>query len=174
MKAFRFFIKSNRIIIKPITDDDLPMLMTWWNDGRVMVHVGYPQGLGLTINDMKTYMKKWRNDQTSIRMIICLKDATPIGETAFHNYRPELKETEIGIKICRPELWGQGLGTEALQAMTNYAFLHLGVKRVLLNPSKTNIRIIHVNQKCGYRTIGEKDGGLLMELKKSDWQRMKG
>ncbi|NLI98946.1 GNAT family N-acetyltransferase [bacterium] len=56
----------------------------------------------------------------------------------------------------KPDLWGQGYGTETLKVMTNYAFEHSGVERALLNPSKSNSRIIHVNEKCGYRTIGEK------------------
>jgi RimJ/RimL family protein N-acetyltransferase len=73
------------------------------------------------------------------------------------------------LKICKPDLWGQGYGTETLKAMTNYAFKYLNVERVLLNPSKSNSRIIRVNEKCGYRIIGEKNDGLLMELKKSEW-----
>lgn len=53
--------------------------------------------------------------------------------------------------------------------MTDYAFEVLRVDRVLVNPSKTNLCIIHVNKKCGYRTVGEKDEGMLMELKREEW-----
>ncbi len=164
------FIKSKRIFIRPVEEKDLELLMIWWNDGRVMESVGFPQGLGLDLEKMSSDWERWKKDPSTIRMIVCLDDGTPIGETCFHDYYPENKQTEIGIKICIPELWGQGYGTEVLMLMTAYAFEHLAVERVLLNPSKTNSRIIHVNEKCGYRTIGEKLGGLLMELEIESWQ----
>lgn len=162
------FIKTNRVILRQVTEDDLLLLMAWWNDGEVMKHVGYPGGLKLTPRDMEDCWKRWQDDPATIRMIVCLKDGTPVGETAFHDYHPDIKETEIGLKICIRELWEQGLGTEVLKAMTDYAFCHLGVERILLNPSKTNARIIHVNEKCGYHTIGEKNEGILMELRRDD------
>lgn len=171
-------IKGKRIFIRPLARADLELLMGRWNNGKVMASVGYPEGLGLTMQDMQILWQKWQKDPSAIRMIVSLTDGTPIGETAFHDYIPggcealvRGGETEIGLKICVPELWGQGYGTEVLRLMTDYAFEHLGVHRVLLNPSKTNARIIRVNEKCGYRTIGEKKGGLLMALKRKDWLR---
>lgn len=165
-------ICGKRLIIRPVRAEDFPYLLRWWNDGRVMASVGAPDGLGLTMKDMQKYWKKWRDDPLGLMKIVCLSDGTPVGETNFHDYNMEEKSTELGIKICRPDLWGQGLGTEALELMTRYAFEVLGVDRVLVNPAKTNRRIIHVNEKCGFRTVGEKDGGLLMELKKEDWEKM--
>jgi RimJ/RimL family protein N-acetyltransferase len=147
-----------------------------------MRHVGFPDGLGITMEELEASWKKWKDDPLGLMKIICLKSkmvseskcvTAAIGETNFHDYRSDNKQVEIGIKICRPDLWGQGYGTEALAAMTRYAFEALGVDRVLLNPSKANARIIHVNEKCGYRIIGEKDDGLLMELKRRGWQTWK-
>jgi len=161
-------IETERMLIRPVRADDLAHLLCWWNDGEVMRHVGFPNGLGITMEELKASWKKWKDDPLGLMKIICLKDGTGIGETCFHDYQPDNKQVEIGIKICRSDLWGQDLGTEALAAMTRYAFETLEVNRVLLNPSKTNARIIHVNEKCGYRIIGEKGGGLLMELKREN------
>ncbi len=171
-------IETERMLIRPVRADDLAHLVCWWNDGEVMRHVGFPNGLGITMEKLEASWKKWKDDPVQCRRIICLKSemisesgcvTAPIGETNFHDYQPDNKQVEIGIKICRPDLWGQGYGTEALAAMTRYAFEALGVDRVLLNPSKTNARIIRVNKKCGYRIIGEKHGGLLMGLRKVTW-----
>jgi len=165
-------IQGQRIDIRPVLEEDLELLMSWWNDGRIMVSVGFPNGLGLTMEQMRRDWEKWNNDSSAMRLIVCLDTGAPIGETCFHDYDPEMKQTEIGLKICKPELWEHGYGTETLKLMTDYAFEHLGIEHVLLNPSKTNARIIRVNEKCGYRTIGEKQGGLLMELKRKDWENI--
>jgi RimJ/RimL family protein N-acetyltransferase len=165
-------IRGKRLTIKPLREKDLPYLARWWNDGRVMAPVDAPNGLGVTMEDMhQKYWPRWRDDPMEFMKIIHLKNNTPIGEANFRNYNIEEKTVEIGLKICLPELWGQGLGTEALKLMTDYAFEVLRADRVLVNPSRTNLRIIHVNEKVGFRTVGEKDGGLLMELKRKDWLR---
>lgn len=172
-------ICGKRLEIRPVQEDDLSYLLRWWNDGRVMASVGASDGLGLTMLDIEQkYWPRWRDDQMGFMKIICLKreDLVPLGETNFHHYNIEENTSsegtsvEIGLKICRPDLWNQGLGTEALQLMTDYAFEVLKVDRILVNPAKTNHPIIRVNEKCGFRTIGETEGGgLLMELKRKDW-----
>ncbi len=163
-------IATSRLIIRPVEKRDLALLLTWWNDGRVMGPVGAPDGLGVTADELEDkYWLRWKADPQDLMKIICLKsNREAIGETNFHHYNMEDKSVEIGLKICLPELWNQGYGTEALEAMVNYAFETLYLDRVLVNPAKTNAPIIHVNQKVGFRLVGKKGGGLLMEVSRKD------
>jgi len=167
-------IQGRRLVIRPVEERDLPYLVRWWNDGTVMAGVGAPEGLGITLEEIKRkYWPRWRTAKHGLMGIICLRDGTPIGETNLHDYNKEKNEVELGLKICRPDLWNRGLGTEALMLMSGYAFEVLRVERIVVNPAKSNQRIIRVNRKCGYRTVGERNGGLLMELTRTRWLGMK-
>jgi len=166
----KFSLEGSRILIRPVTRKDLERLHIWWNDSRIMASVGYPDGLGISMANMLTCWKRWKNDPLRLMKIICLKpDLSPIGESNFHDYKPDEGIIQIGLKICNPELWGQGLGTETLRLMVDFAFSELKVNRVLINPAKTNARIIRVNEKVGFKPTGEDKGGLLMELRRREW-----
>ncbi|MEW6684683.1 MAG: GNAT family N-acetyltransferase [Candidatus Edwardsbacteria bacterium] len=158
-------MKGKKVNLRPIQKKDLSYLLKWWNDGEAMKSVGFPKGLRLTMKEMEKYWERWSNDPDKKMMIITLKNGKPIGEACFHDWHPELGETEVGLKICIPSLWNKGYGTDVLRTMCEYLFKVKKMRRVLANPSKTNYAMIRVNKKCGFKTIGEKNGGLLMELK---------
>ena len=39
-------LTKDNITIRSATLADAPLLNAWWNDGAVMAHAGFPQGLG--------------------------------------------------------------------------------------------------------------------------------
>ena len=56
---------------------------------------------------------------------------------------------EIGYWIAEP-FWGNGLGTLALNAMTNYAFSNFNLERLFARPFPFNIASIKILEKCGF------------------------
>ena len=63
----------NNIKIRNATVDDAVILETWWNDGRIMAHAGFPNGTGQTAEGIA---EKIRSDADRVhrRMIIELSD----------------------------------------------------------------------------------------------------
>ncbi len=60
---------------------------------------------------------------------------------------------EIGYWLGE-DYWGQGIATEALKLMTEYAFLQLQYKKLfapVLAPNKASMRVL---EKCGYQLEG--------------------
>jgi RimJ/RimL family protein N-acetyltransferase len=57
-------------------------------------------------------------------------------------------EVEIGYRLRRP-VWGQGYATEAVCAVRDYAFNHLGMKRLVAIIDPTNVASIRVAEKIG-------------------------
>ncbi|HHV45952.1 MAG TPA: hypothetical protein GXX53_03445 [Tissierellia bacterium] len=51
-------IQKDNIVIRSATVDDAIQLNKWWNDGRIMEHAGFPNGLGesleYTIENIKS------------------------------------------------------------------------------------------------------------------------
>lgn len=79
------------------------------------------------------------------------------GVTAF--------EGELGIAITANKQ-NLGYGTEAVAALTRYAFEQLGLRRVWLRTHPENARAIRVYQKCGFMQFRKTDTHIFMEYLK--------
>ena len=88
-------IKGN-LTIRDATLADAEQLCKWWNDGAVMAHAGFPNGLGTTVGEIRASLAT-DTDDTHRRHIIEL-DGRPIGEMNYRNKGGGV--AEIGIKIC--------------------------------------------------------------------------
>lgn len=42
------FLEKDSLIIRSATLEDAKYLLKWWNDGKVMEHAGFPNGLGIS------------------------------------------------------------------------------------------------------------------------------
>lgn len=65
----------------------------------------------------------------------------------------ERVSAEIGYWLGQ-ELWGRGLATAALRAVTDYAFTQFGLTRIFAVPFATNAASIRVLEKAGYTSEG--------------------
>lgn len=55
----------------------------------------------------------------------------------------------IGADICEPDVWGNGVGTEALRAFIQYYF-NDGVKELYAQTWSGNVRMIRCAEKLGF------------------------
>ena len=72
-------------------------------------------------------------------------------------------EAELGIAITAAKQ-DRGYGTEAIRAVTGYAFDELGLKRVFLKVYPDNERAIRVYEKCGFREYDRTEEDVFMEI----------
>lgn len=71
------------LTIRNATVDDAEQLATWWNDGTIMAHAGFPNGTGQTAEEIVNKLKN-DTDDTRRRLIIEV-DQTPVGEMSYDN-----------------------------------------------------------------------------------------
>ena len=78
---------------------------------------------------------------------------------------PTDTEAELGVAItdAKQEL---GYGTEAIRAVTEYAFAQLGLKRIFLKVYPDNARAIRVYEKCGFREYDRTEEDVYMEIRR--------
>ena len=91
---------------------------------------------------------------------------TKDGQTVYH---------AIGIDICEPDLYGNGIGTKTLRAYLNY-FFENGLDELYIQTWSGNTRMIRCAEKLGFeecdRDVGEievngqKYDGLTFKIKK--------
>ena len=117
----------------------------WWNDGSIMAHAGFPQGLGTTAREVTAQLQA---DASSHRLLL-LEQGCPVGEAVWRT-AGEPGTAEIGIKLCVPSARGRGLGTQYLHRLLRYLFGPGGFRLVTLTTAAENRRARHVYEKLGF------------------------
>lgn len=171
-------IKHNNLVIRDATALDAHILCKWWNDGKVMAHAGFPNGLCTTDEEI---IKQLSNDNDEIHRRLIIEHAgIPIGEM---NYRNKGNETaEIGIKICDFSKQEKGYGTKLLSMLINSLFTDMGYKKIILDTNVKNTRAQHVYEKLGFKKLrvnenawkdqlGEYQTSIDYELNKVDFKK---
>ena len=170
------FIRYKNLTIRNAVSADAEQLCAWWNDGKVMAHAGFPNGVGCTPEEIRESLASDR-DESHRRHIIEL-DGTPIGEM---NYRNKEGAAELGIKICDFTRQEKGYGTELLTVFIDALFCYYGYEKMILDTNLKNERAQHVyEKKLGFRRVGietdawqdqlgEWNSIVNYEMSKADW-----
>ena len=85
-----------------------------------------------------------------------------IGNIELMDLRDTEAELGIAITAAKQDL---GYGTEAIRAVTDYAFDQLGLKRVFLKVYPDNARALRVYVKCGFREYDRTEEDVFMEVR---------
>ena len=79
-------------------------------------------------------------------------DGEPIGYIQYYlNDEPGTWGIDLFLGV--PELWGQGLGAQAIRAMLEFLFSQEAARAVTVDPHATNERAIRCYEKCGFRKV---------------------
>jgi RimJ/RimL family protein N-acetyltransferase len=73
-----------------------------------------------------------------------------VGAAWVEQILPRIASAELGILIGEPQLWGLGIGTQAMQAMMEIAKNRLGLKFLWLSVREANVRAVTCYKKCGF------------------------
>lgn len=175
-------LNQAELTIRSATKADAEQLTSWWNDGTVMEHAGFPNGLGTTAEATRLLIAE--NLTSRGQRCILEVNQIPIGEMS---YMVEGQTAEIGIKICDPIWQNRGLGPRYLTMLIGYLFgaeskdYALPVDKIALDTNANNLRARHVYEKLGFRRddlsdlrwqdqLGNWQIGVAYELKRSDWE----
>ena len=172
-------INNENLTIRNAIATDAELLCVWWNDGKVMAHAGFPNGLNTTIDEIRDSLVN-DTDDTHRRHIIEFK-GKPIGEMNYRNKGNGI--AEIGIKICDYTQREKGLGTILLSMFIDALFDVYGYNKIILDTNTNNERAQHVyEQKLGFKIVrvrekawcdqlGDMQSFIDYELTKADWIR---
>ena len=134
--------------IRNATPKDAHTLCRWWNDGNIMAHAGFPNGLNKNAETVAQELST-DSDDTYRRLIIEIDDK-PVGEMNYRNKGGAV--AEIGIKICESDKQEQGYGTRFLKMLIQGLF-DVGYEKIILDTNLENTRAQHVYEKLGFRKL---------------------
>lgn len=143
------YINHENFTIRNAVSEDANILTAWWNDGKVMEHAGFPNGLSTNIISVQESLSK-DNDLVHRRLIIELYDI-PIGEMNYRNKGNNI--AEIGIKICEEVKQDKGFGKILLSMLINALFSDYEYKKIVLDTNENNKRAQHIYERLGFVKI---------------------
>ena len=135
-------LQHGNILLRDATKADAKQLAEWWNDGAIMAHAGFPNGLGTTEEEVA--------EDIGAGALIIEEAGKPIGEA---NYRiVDDKVAKIGIKICVFDCQNRGIGKIVLSMLIRYLFDN-GFNKIVLDTNLENKRAQRVYESLGFRKV---------------------
>lgn len=143
------YITGKKVSLRKANPEDAELLCKWYADGRVMIHVGFPDGLHQDIDELRQRLVL--TDKGNSLFIILDEYGHPIGECNFNNLNK--KSCDIGIKICEIAYQGKGYGQDALDIFIRHLFTTYGLERIGLNTLLENHRAQNLYIKIGFKIV---------------------
>ena len=135
------------ILIRNAVEADAAQLASWWNDGSVMAHAGFPNGVNTNEERIKGQIKNY----TDLHRVLMIEyKGKAIGEMNYEFSDDD--RCEIGIKICDSTYQEKGLGRVILTLFIEELF-KMGARTIFLTTNLDNKRAQHVYEKLGFKKI---------------------
>ncbi len=173
-------LTTDRLILRGVTAADAPAYQKYFNDYEVIRQLGhhvpwpYPEN-GAADFIQNVILPEQDNDKWVWAIFLKTYPTEAIG--AVDLWRKGSPENR-GFWLGRP-FWGQGLMTEAVTIVMDYAFDELGFETLIFSNAKGNIGSRRVKEKTGAKLIDVQPGKMvdpiyteveIWELHKYEWQ----
>jgi RimJ/RimL family protein N-acetyltransferase len=148
-------LAGERVRLRGVRDDDLPVLAEWEMDpGRMATLSSWVVPPSETA--AKERIAKWSaNDKEDLGFAIETLGDPPVlaGNIGLWGARPKDRCATLGIALGR-EHTGRGYGTDAVRVIVGYGFREMGLHRIQLSVAPFNPAGIRAYQKAGFTEEG--------------------
>ena len=149
-------LETDRLILRPFVKEDAEaMYRNWASDPEVTKFLSWPTYQ--TADDAHEILDIWTKQYSDVTFyqwaIELQKVGEPIGSISVVNFDDRVDMVEIGFCIGKP-WWGQGIMTEAFQAVIDFLFGEVGVLRIEAGHDPNNPASGAVQRKCGLKYEG--------------------
>ena len=143
-------IAGKKVRLRAFREDDLKNCVAWINNPAVTRYLSHMRPWSV-IEERAWLDRTMRNDDpSSVTWVVETSDGEYAGSVGLMHLDLRNRRAEVGIVIARPEDWGRGLGTEAMQLALKHAFEELNLHRVMLRVFAFNARAIRSYEKIGF------------------------
>lgn len=149
-------LKGGRVILRPLTEQDWPVLAKWGRDPEVLY---FTEGDDVASYSLEDIQGIFRTTSQNAFCFIIEHGGKPIGEGWLQRMNiPEILERypgkglrRIDLSIGEKELWGKGLGGEAIALLTRFGFEKEKADGIFGLVGGHNRRSARAFMKQGYR-----------------------
>jgi RimJ/RimL family protein N-acetyltransferase len=174
-------IIGKRIYLRQLTDKDASKeYCGWLNDPVVNKYLETRES---TIEDIKKFIQNQVDNPDSFFVgIFDMENDMHIGNIKLEPIDWVEKSAVFGTLIGNKDYWGKGIGTEATNLISGFAFTRLALEKITLGVLAENKAAVRVYEKSGFEIIEvkekdiEHDGVLFdnikMELTRKKWEKI--
>ena len=147
----RMSLETDRLIVRPITFDDAPFILTLLNEPSFLRFIGDKQVR--TVEDARQYIlngpvASYERHGFGLCLMELRESNTPVGMCGILK-REELPDPDIGFALM-PDFWNKGLAFEAAAAVLKDARERLKLNRILAITSLDNDASINLLERLGF------------------------
>jgi RimJ/RimL family protein N-acetyltransferase len=154
-------LRGKRVDLRPMTEGDWDTLLKWNSDPEVLY---FSEGDDVTSYSLEDIQGIYRGVSQSAFCFVIELDGRPIGECWLQ--RMNLKRIldkypgkdcrRIDLSIGEKDLWGHGLGTDAIRTLTRFGFEKEGADLIFgCEIADYNPRSRRAFEKVGYKLDAE-------------------
>ncbi len=142
-------VEGPRLYLRPITEDDTDMILSWRNSERVVSYFLYRKPISRAEHLDWLHNKVYKG--LVHQFVICEKETDkPVGCAYMQHFNEEKLEAEVGMFMATDLPTGTGYGTEGYGLLKKYGIEILGLKRLFAEVLAKNIASIRMNEKNDY------------------------
>ncbi len=155
MTTLETLLTTPRLMIRPLRREDVT--------SRYVEALNDPEVVGMTEarhvawdpDRVLEYVEQMNCDGVSQLWGVFLKDSGQhIGNIRLFNFHPTHRRAELSIMIFDRACWSRGYATEAMRAVTDFAFERLGLHRICADYYATNRASARLFAKAGFAVEG--------------------
>jgi RimJ/RimL family protein N-acetyltransferase len=156
-------LRSDRLVLRPMTEADWPTLLRWNNDPEVLY---FSEGDDVTSRSLEDIQGIYRSVSQNAFCFMAelgvapVGESSPIGECWLQRMNlecilrrfPDQDCRRIDLSIGEKALWGQGLRTEMIRLLSGFAFEQERADRVFgCDIADYNPRSLKAFLRAGYQ-----------------------
>ncbi len=166
-------IRAEQVYLRAAERTDVPIFVRWFNDSELTSFLSMRAPMSQAMEEAWfTRMVEAQGKDDYLFVICRLSDARPIGNCGLFRVDQVNGSAGIGITIGEKELWGKGLGTDAMFALLDFGFGQLRLERMWLEVYDFNTRGRRSYEKCGFVLEGTERHAIFKRGKFHDVQLM--
>lgn len=150
-------LKGNNIYLRALEPEDLDFLYQLENNTEVWEISGTVTPYSKSV--LEHYLENAHRDiyeVKQLRLVVCSLENKPLGLIDLFDFDPKNKRAGLGIVIVEEAFRNRGIGTEAIEVLSIYAFGVLGLRQLYANILEENHGSIHLFKKLGFDRVGVK------------------
>lgn len=157
-------IEKDNIVIRSVNVDDAIQLNKWWNDGEVMEHAGFTEGLGQSLEGTIAEIRDWEGKLSQLCMIEI--DGMAVGELSYRIKGDGAAYP--GWKICDFDYQNKGYGPQIIKLLFEFIFTDeeinskVSIDRIVWDTLLENRRAQYIYE--------DKIGARKIQIKEDSWQ----
>lgn len=155
-------LRGTQCYLRPLTEADVSeTYLRWLNDPEVTRYLGVGR-TPATLETVRRYLERFqiwaeKDPKASTDLIFAMVDLASdlhIGNVTLNRIDWTSRIADTGLLIGNKSFWGKGYAFEAWSLLLTYAFVRLGLRKILAGAVDGNTTSLKVLKRLGFRVEG--------------------